>query len=528
MVCSYLQLQSEELFIKLILVLSFIFTNLLFGQTNDVPRGGYYCINNYKDMYIFYREDGSIVFKDVRSLGITMPKTGMTKSGLSVYSSKEGQVRIKYDNGLSKVLTSLNFKHYQRQVFYACKTLTKKNLASARTQAPNPTPKLSKKTTRKKPSKRSSTFSILRDRSEIFKTFGQLSHIKFRPENSPLDFQYDVLYYIPQKLRGKKNLKTLVFLHGGGESTKTRYRSFKVALDYARDLIPLAKKLNFVLILPSGSGLNWSSHLINYMRDLNIKLKEEIEIDPNGIGLAGHSMGGMGITRSAHWLADQYSFFLPIAAGIAPDYLTKENMAPYFNFSYHHLQGLGDHFKVFITRSKKQKNMINRLERLKKKNANYQLEFYKGSHNYPLKRMEELLEDLFKKSSRDLYQKELDGLFYNREEVIDDKWASGDKLYLAKRKSYFWLEALRFSKKKKAVSVNAKIKGQNIDINIDKGLREIRVYLSSKMLDLTKSIKLKVNGRLKYYGILNLNQDLSAKLKSDPGFKFDGYIDVSI
>jgi hypothetical protein len=73
--------------------------------------------------------------------------------------------------------------------------------------------------------------------------------------NSPLNFEYDVCYYIPATLKNAKDLKVLSFLHDRGKSTLLRRGSNQSIKDYAFDL--------------------------------------------NKMGLSVHSMGAMAITRSA-------------------------------------------------------------------------------------------------------------------------------------------------------------------------------------------------------------------------------------
>ena len=164
--------------------------------------------------------------------------------------------------------------------------------------------------------------------------YGKVTQIEFQPENSPLEFKYDLLYYVPNKLKGKKNLKTLIFLHGGGNSTRTRSGSLNVTNLYMNDLKTIADELGIIVVTPSGSGLNWSAHLLNMLRQLNLEIRKNPEVDPNGIALSGHSMGGMGITRSAQWLADEYAFFMPTAAGMDPKYAVTKYLKTYFNFKY--------------------------------------------------------------------------------------------------------------------------------------------------------------------------------------------------
>jgi hypothetical protein len=268
--------------------------------------------------------------------------------------------------------------------------------------------------------------------------------------------------------------------------------------------------------------------MFNYLRDLNQTLRNDLHLDANKIGLTGHSMGGMGITRAGHWLTDDYAFFLPVAAGMDEKHQTQKNLLPYFNTKYYHLQGLKDHFAVFVSRCKKQKAAIESLERKLGKKSGFVMDFYNGSHNYPRAQYQNIIGKLFKENSRDLYQKELAGMFYFRDEVYTDQWSNGNKLYQAPRDRYFWLKATEFSKEKTVVEVKAKINSNTIRINITPGVETLRVYLSSQNLDLSKPVEVSVNGAVKFKGMAPSGQDMSAELKRDAGFIFDGYVDLAL
>src|SRR5690606_33615734 len=140
--------------------------------------------------------------------------------------------------------------------------------------------------------------------------YGNISSEQWAPANYPQDFKYDVLYYQPQSLKGKKNSKVLVFLHGGGASTVTRAGALSVSSSYISNLKSIADNLGFTLIVPSSSSLNWGGHTRVMLEALARELKQDKRFDAKRIGLSGHSMGGMGITRNFFWLADDFAFFL--------------------------------------------------------------------------------------------------------------------------------------------------------------------------------------------------------------------------
>jgi len=361
-----------------------------------------------------------------------------------------------------------------------------------------------------------------------FSKFGKVEEVKYRPVNSPLSFLYDVIYYIPKKLEGKKNLKTLVFLHGGGASTSDRAGSMRVARMYFGDMKKLADELGVVMVAPSGSGLNWGGHMLAYLEDLVETLKKDLSIDSNSIGLTGHSMGGMGITRSYQWLTDEFSFFMPVAAGMDVKHFKKEYLSTIFNTTYYHLQGLKDHFRVFVERVRLQDIEMLALESEYGKKSGWTKEFYNGSHNYPYELYKNRLATLLKTKKRNLFQKELKGVLYYRNETLSNQWSNGIEFYMAPRERYFWVEANEFKTEKKVVSFDAKASNNKVDINISAGVKTLRVYLSSKLVDLKKAVVININGAEYFNNLADLGVDMTNLRTQDPGFTFETYVDIQL
>lgn len=361
-----------------------------------------------------------------------------------------------------------------------------------------------------------------------FKKFGSVEEVKYRPVNSPLSFQYDVIYYIPKKLEGKKNLKTLMFLHGGGRSTSDRAGSMRVTRMYFGDMKKLADELGVVMVAPSGSGLNWGSHMLAYLEDLVQTLKTDLDIDPNAIGLTGHSMGGMGITRSYQWLTDEFAFFMPVAAGMDVKHFKEEYLATIFNTTYYHLQGLNDHFRVFVERVRLQDIEMIALEKKYQEKSGWTKEFYNGAHNYPYSLYKKRLATLLKTKSRNLFQKKLRGVIYYRNETLSNQWSNGIEFYLAPRERYFWLEGKEFAQEKKVVKLEAQIVDNKINVSITEGVKTLRVFLSSKMVDFSKNISIVVNNKEYFNNTADMTVDMSNYQLQDPGFSFESFIDIEL
>lgn len=367
----------------------------------------------------------------------------------------------------------------------------------------------------------------------MFTKRGVVDQFQWNPDYYTTGFKYDVLYYIPQKLKQTANAKSLIFLHGGGQSTMTRAGSLSVAKMYINDLKSLADELGFVLVAPSGSGLNWGGHMRGMLRELAKLMRVKLNVDSQKIGLAGHSMGGMGITRTAHWLVDTFAFFMPMAAGMDPKYAVEKYLGTYFNTTYYHLQGLNDHFRVFIERCENQTKEVEKLETLYGKKSGFTVEYYNGSHNYDKKLVKKRLNQMFTTKTRDLYQKDLHGVVYWTDRIVE---YNNIKFDYKSNPSYFWLNVKKFAPIADlayATSFKTKIENNEIRINFvdEPKIEELRIFLNSKLVNFAEPVRIYVNDQLKFdaYVPRKLKQMLKIRAqKADPNFKFTSYIDLKL
>lgn len=289
--------------------------------------------------------------------------------------------------------------------------------------------------------------------------YGVVAEEKWTPKTYINDFKYDVLYYQPEVLRTQEKRPALVFMHGGGSSTITREGAYNVSKSYINGLKRLADELKFTLIVPSSSSLNWGGHTRPMLEALSQELQEDPRFDRDHIGLAGHSMGGMGITRSSNWLADDYAFFVPMSAGKDPVGMYEANLLSMFNTRYVHLQGLSDHFEIFPEREVQHLNEMKKLEIKLKKVSGYELIFYEGNHNYDLALFKTTLKRLFEKPI-DRKQKVLYGSIYLMPSptVISENEGSWTNVSTTR---YFWLEAAEWEEIKEVTRVNFKAELQD-------------------------------------------------------------------
>jgi hypothetical protein len=366
-----------------------------------------------------------------------------------------------------------------------------------------------------------------------FDRIGMVDQFRWAPPQYTTGFEYDVFYYIPQGMQ-KEDARSMVFMHGGGSSTMTREGSARVAKMYINDLKTIADQMKFIIVAPSGSGLNWGGHTRVMIRELATFMRTKLKVSAKKMVLAGHSMGGMGITRNAHWLIDQFAAFLPMAAGMDPKHATDGNLQTYFNTYYHHLQGLGDHFQVFVERCRNQLARIEELEQRFNAESGFVMEFYEGSHNYKKPLIVKTLKTIWKNHQRNLLRPVLRGHFYHRNTVNE---YNNIKYNLTSTKSYLWLEAQEFKplpkdKVAKRDIFTASVIDNKIDVQFteEHGVKTLRVFLSNKMVNFSEPLEVWVDGELKYRDFIGKKLDMQfiKALKGDRDFNFESYVDISL
>lgn len=367
---------------------------------------------------------------------------------------------------------------------------------------------------------------IIKDKTH-FDTLGAVDSFKWAPERYEGDFRYDIFYYIPESLTDKSQVGALIFNHGGGSSTMTREGSIRTVGLYMPDLKKLADELGIIVVLPSANGLNWGGHTRGLLRDLARKMRKELDIDANRLGVSGHSMGGMGITRSYLWGADEFAFFLPLSAGMDVNHQTEQHLNKVFNVPYVHLQGLKDHFEIFITRCEEQIRRTQELQIKYNQLSMLDVIFFDGTHQYNYQLFRHHLNKLLTNFPRNLYQKELWGSLH----TVKLKNTENNIVYDYDSESrYFWVEATQTDLSvPERIDFHAKIEGQKILLvmeNLPKQSKGLRLYLHSSMINLNGPIDVYLNGvnivsRIPKESVASIFDEF------DPGFIFEDTIEFN-
>ena len=373
--------------------------------------------------------------------------------------------------------------------------------------------------------------------SAHFKIIGRSDSFHYAPASysdatHPNPFFYDVFYYIPERLRDQSQVKAIVFNHGGGPSTFTRASSIDMLTGhYLRDLVNVADQMGVIVVLPSANGLNWNLNTVTLMRDLAAIIRTELNVDANSIGLAGHSMGGMGITRSYSMLADQFSFFMPMSSGMDLSAMSEDqaewHLNKVFNVPYFQIQGLRDPFHEFVTRGQDQETKTKALEVKYGATSKLKMLFMDSDHSPEYEAMKIYAAKLFRESPRNLYQSELWGTLVTEDEWKDD---NGTVYHLGSINRYFWVEA-RETDLTKSETINFHAKIESNEIRIDMPVmpvqtHKLRIYLSSKTLNLANPVTVYINQAKLATHQPNSTHGLEKFDLTDPKFIYDDFVDV--
>jgi len=372
-----------------------------------------------------------------------------------------------------------------------------------------------------------------------FKEVGKIASFPWAPgrySNVNNNFKYDVFYYVPEKLQNKSDSSALIFMHGGGASTMDRAGSIDVVKVYLRDFVKLADELGFILVMPSANGLNWGAHTRGLLRDLGDLMRKELLIDPNKLGVSGHSMGAMGITRAYNWVADEFSFFMPLAGGMdlgAPTTDPEINkkieytLNKSFNISYTHIQGLNDHFKIFVAKCQDQLKRTKELESKYKVKSKLDMIFFSGGHNYDYSLVKTNLSKLLN-VSRDLYQKELWGTTHTVQKTVTENAIAFD---YDQESRYFWVEVLESDTSvDERFYFHAKIVDNKITIDSERlplKSKKLRIYLHRSMVDFSSDVKVFLNGKLVATRLAGAGTLRNYDLR-DPAFIFEDHLDIAL
>jgi hypothetical protein len=317
------------------------------------------------------------------------------------------------------------------------------------------------------------------------------------------------LLYVPQSIQGVTGkFKTTVFLHGGGtEYTADDAGAVKIALEYLSDFTDYAEKNKVILLFPT-SALGWGRQTSYFFRQFIPFVEAKLPIDDDYLVLAGHSMGGMGITREYPYVTDLFSGVLGMSAGIQEAMINKNAILPYFNGTpYIELNGKNDEdFPGFLAQEQKFNTELATLSTQLGLPSKYRLDLFEGGHDYDLPSAMKELDELFtQKKIRDPKYMTI------RLGVVHSPAAPGSPGMLPIPKidgsldHQYWLGVSDYqdSGKTAYIYLHAQIVKQTIFITTDGNDLQpttLNLTVDQNLLNLHRRFRVRVNGRVVFRG----------------------------
>jgi hypothetical protein len=344
--------------------------------------------------------------------------------------------------------------------------------------------------------------------SKDYRLQGEISTYRFA---SPTEYGFErtIVYYIPKSIANPWDLtvknKGLMFLHGGGESTASDANATAVAEMYVQDFVDYAEKNQVIVIAPT-TPFGWGQSEITLFPALIAATANEVGLDTDKIVLAGHSMGGMGITRDYPYVKSFFSGVLALSAGTQDYMMTEDCLVAYLTGTpYIHQNGKDDHFETFDPQEQKLMLKLADVEKRYGRKANFKYVLRPGGHNYDLALTYSELDELFGYTRNHFPKYAQITLGYG---LIPANPANGMPQTDGGFESEYWIRAEGFPRTTvpgQGVSTNMEVRvdGQTITLNTRNNTLNPESYaltLSSALLDLAKPVTVILDGKTVFNG----------------------------
>lgn len=333
---------------------------------------------------------------------------------------------------------------------------------------------------------------------------GAVGMYKFRSSSDGIE--RSVLYYIPDSIENPFDFEApsnvMIFLHGGGQTTVTEKIVQSVGMHYAQVMEMYSYHHQTIVILPT-TTFGWNAHTPYLMKELIQDLKKRIPVDPSRLVLAGHSMGGMGITREYTLLAPLFSGVLALSAGIQDESFSSEDLiTPYLNQTpYIHLNGEQEGFKFFNPQMDKFKLELNAVESQYGIKSKFDYRMHDGGHFIALDPMTKALDELYSEKSMQNYQQSKKSLFLRFTSVNFSKHETQPALRGEMDQAY-WVSISGYTRAQQdqALEYRARVQvvGQKITVTPTLNTlnpKNMTFELTSELLDLKQTVSVELNGK---------------------------------
>lgn len=286
----------------------------------------------------------------------------------------------------------------------------------------------------------------------------------------------------------------LVIVGHGGNAEMSQERAEATARSYVREFAEAALAKGFIVAAPaSARGWMWIGNSV--LLSAISKLSRDLHVDPDRVYVTGHSMGGHFSWRAGLYFADRFGAVAPMSGGY--DYVADRSILALFNVPGYATHGRDEPYGI-ADHNRKMKAW------LEEHRFDWTIVEKPGGHEIFADEVPRVF-DFCAAHPRDLYRPrvlargggsmKVDAGEPKKPSWPDHTWRSDRPIELQR---FHWVELLPAKAGTPAASdlqeVLAEWKpGNRIELTTSK-VRELRLWLHPKMVDLAKPIELVING----------------------------------
>jgi pimeloyl-ACP methyl ester carboxylesterase len=318
-----------------------------------------------------------------------------------------------------------------------------------------------------------------------------------------IDYETSFFLYLPKSYDATKAHPLLVIAHGGNGSMDADYAKF-AAQGGLRPWLKLAEQYGFIVVAPL-SERGWMTIGDSIIQTVISKMQREFHLDPDRIYLTGHSMGGHLTYRSAIFMADRWAAVSPMSGGY--DYVENGQIFNMWNVPGYVTFGKKEPYKI---------DQFNRTMREWTKARGYPWTFMEkdGGHEIFADELPKVAQ-FFLDHPRNLYPSLVyahrnDGLEHVSGEANPrwNKTHTWKQNAVIDRSTTHWLQLCQLpagtKPDKTTQTVRGEVKNNEVIITAENA-RKLRVQLHPKMVDFSKPVLVKINGKERHHAVVKPN-----------------------
>lgn len=343
-----------------------------------------------------------------------------------------------------------------------------------------------------------------------------------------VDYETVFHLYVPKGYSPRaKKAWPLVLVGHGGNAAMSPERAAATAESYIEPWIDEAEERGFLVAAPA-TARGWSWIGSSILASLVSKLGREYRVDPDRVYATGHSMGGHMAWRCGIFEGDRYGAIGPMSGGY--DYVENGQVLALFNVPGYATHGRDEPYGIADHNRKIREWMAER------KWSFWSIVEKPGGHEIfedEIPRMAEF----FLGHPRDLYREKVSVRAEGKLRLdaaeprnpgwpVDHAWRRGRAI---PQETFHWVRVFGGAPGVQRALVTRR-KGSNAIDVVASGVPRLRLYLHSRMFDLSRDIAITVNGEkrsIRAERRLETMLDLAREF-DDRGRVFEAAIDLDV